>query len=331
MSIKHWYRYRGEGQLDVQLIDIPESNGFDFRTLLKLKKIIKKFSPDVIHPHDYKTNFLTVLSRPRACISISTCHGYVAHDSKLNLYYKIDQFSLKRMGHIVVVSEEIRSQVIKMGVEPRKVTLVHNGIDCKMFNRTRGTSDAKSPLGFSQDRLLIGAVGRLSAEKGFHLLIAACENLIEAGHNIELAFLGEGDQRQALGKQIAESKYSDRFHLLGYQADTISYFEAMDMYVLSSFSEGLPNVVLEAMAMEVPVVATRVGGVPNLISDGIHGVLVDSGNVEALQQGIQRALQDETLRTSMVKNARERVENEFSFENRMAQVSQLYDQLLTGR
>lgn len=319
-------------ELQAEFVSVPDNGLFDLSLIKKLLKICKDRKVSIWHAHDYKTNVLgVILSRFHRMKLVTTVHGWVLETPKLKFYYWIDKQSLRFYEKVICVSEDLYKSSINAGVSDSKCSLIRNAIDSSEFKRSQSSDAAKASLSFSQDRLLIGAIGRLSEEKGFHFLIAACENLIEAGHEIELAILGEGDQRQELEKQIAESKHPDRFHLLGYCADTISYFEAMDFFVLSSLREGLPNVLLEAMAMEVPIVSTKIAGVPNLISDGIHGVLVDSGSADALQQGIQRALKDGTLRAAMIQNAKERVENEFSFENRMSQVSQLYDQLLQGQ
>ena len=125
----------------------------------------------------------------------------------------------------------------------------------------RPSGDSGSP----QNRLLIGAIGRLSEEKGFDLLIAAVDRLLEQDLDVELRIAGEGDQQEHLASLIRDKGRDDRIRLVGFQAQTIPLYEAMDVFVLSSLREGLPNVVLEAMAMEVPVIATKVAGIPRLI------------------------------------------------------------------
>lgn len=315
-------------QCGASLIDIPESSGIDPRTFFRLRKEIAKFRPDVIHAHDYKTNFLALMCRPKSARLVTTVHGYVSRGGRLELYYKIDKFSLKRMDYTIAVSDDIREQVIQMGVNQNLLSVVDNAIDIVEFSRNSPAEEAKRKLSFRTDRFLIGAVGRLAEEKGFDLLISAVERLIESGLDIELAIIGEGDQREQLESQIAASAHADRFHLLGYRSDTIALYEAMDLYVLSSLREGLPNVVLEAMAMEVPVVATRIAGVPKLIQDRENGLLVSSGSVEELEQAMREMMSNDVLRAELTKNARQTIETEFSFSVRMEKIRKIYDLVL---
>src|SRR5208337_1256707 len=123
---------------------------------------------------------------------------------------------------------------------------------------------------------------RLSEEKGYDLLIRAVDHLIRDGYDAALLVVGEGNQREKLEALLTELGRGDRIRLLGFQSDVVPLYEAMDLFVLSSLSEGLPNVVLEAMALEVPVVATQIAGIPRLIEDGKNGLLVDPGAFEPL-------------------------------------------------
>ncbi len=143
-------------------------------------------------------------------------------------------------------------------------------------------------MGLRPDRLLIGAAGRLSAEKGFDLLIRAVHPLLQGGLDVDLVIVGEGDERPRLEALIAELGLADRVQLLGYRSDLPDWYEAMDVFALSSLREGLPNVLLEAMALETPVVATRIAGVPRLVRHEENGLLVEPGSVEALAGALGR-------------------------------------------
>src|SRR5262249_18451947 len=167
------------------------------------------------------------------------------------------------------------------GVPTNRCALIENGIDTAEFRRRRTVNEAKARQGASAARLVFGAIGRLSPEKGFDLLIRATHTLLQSGHDLELWLVGEGPERPALEGLINSLGMRDRVRLFGYQADVRDCLEAMDVFVLSSLREGLPNVVLEAMALEVPVVATRIAGVPRVIRDQGDGVLVEPGSIDA--------------------------------------------------
>src|SRR5581483_11692001 len=153
--------------------------------------------------------------------------------------------------------------------------LLENAIDADEYRRSLTPDQAKTALGLPTDGLLVGAVGRLEPEKGFDLLIRAVHALTGRGLDVRLVIVGEGGDRGRLEALAKELGVAARVFLPGWQSDVRAYFEAMDVFALSSLREGLPNVLLEAMALEVPVVATRVAGVPRLVRDGRTGLLTE--------------------------------------------------------
>jgi glycosyltransferase involved in cell wall biosynthesis len=205
---------------------------------------------------------------------------------------------------------------------------VYNAIDTGHFKRRQAPDEAKRRLGFTPGRLLVGAVGRLSPEKGFEGLVAAADRLLAAGFDIELCIVGEGDERPALERLIARLGRQDRIRLAGYQGDTLGWYEAMDVYALASLREGLPNVVLEAMALEVPLVATRIAGVPRIVADGVNGLLIEPDDVDGLVRALRSLLEDQRLRARLARAGRETIEKSYSFAVRMQKIRAIYDELL---
>jgi glycosyltransferase involved in cell wall biosynthesis len=175
---------------------------------------------------------------------------------------------------------------------------------------------------------VIGAVGRLSAEKGFDLLIRATDQLLQQNLDVELLIIGEGDDEIRLQALIKELGRADRCRLMGYQAELRPFYEAMDVFALSSLREGLPNVLLEAMAMEVPVVSTAVAGIPRLIQHGHNGLLVPPGAAVPLIDAVAKVLRDPRLRRQIGVTGRHTVTTQYSFEQRIGRLSALYDEIL---
>ena len=189
-------------------------------------------------------------------------------------------------------------------------------------------AEAKRRLGLPSGRMLVGAVGRLSPEKGYDLLIHAIDRLVRDGIDVGLVVVGEGKERGRLEALAAELGLEDRVRLPGFSADAIPWYEAMDAFGLSSHREGLPNVVLEALSMEVPVVATRVGGVPRLIRHGENGLLVEAGSVGQLTGALETILSDRSQSERLSHEGRHTVTTRYSFESRMEKIAKLYDDLL---
>jgi glycosyltransferase involved in cell wall biosynthesis len=178
------------------------------------------------------------------------------------------------------------------------------------------------------ERFVIGAVARLSPEKGFDLLVRAIERLVGGGADVGLVIVGEGEEGPRLHALVQELNLGERVRLLGYRSDVLEIYQALDAYALSSIREGLPNVLLEAMAVAVPVAATRIAGVPNLIRDGENGLLIPPGDLDALTAALSRLHGDPPLRDRLGAAARRTIEEQYSFRDRMRKIADLYDRLL---
>jgi glycosyltransferase involved in cell wall biosynthesis len=316
-------------QMGVSLIDIPERGPADPRTLLRLAREIRNFRPHVLHAHDYKTNILSVLlGRWFRIPVVTTLHGYVTLSGKLQVYYRLDRWALRRMQHLVSVSPDLDEHVSALGVPLARRSVIDNAIDTETYRRRTSREESKQLLGFTPNRILIGAVGRLEPEKGFDLLIRASADLLNQGADFDLAIVGEGSKRSALQDLISETGYVGRIRLLGHRSDVIKVYQAMDVFVLSSLREGLPNVLLEAMAMETPVIATRVAGTPRVIENDQNGVLIEPGDSQALREALHRLLNDAGLRQKFALAGRQTTEQNYSFTRRMEKMRGVYDRVL---
>jgi glycosyltransferase involved in cell wall biosynthesis len=319
-------------RLGVDLVDIPERGPADPRTLGRLIQEIKEFRPHILHAHDYKTNVLAVtLSSWFHIPAITTLHGYVTRGGRLETYYRIDRWALRRIDHAIAVSPDLYQVLVDLKIPPARCSLVENAIDTQQYSRRKTVAVAKQALGRDSGRLTIGAAGRLSPEKGFDVLIQSADQLLAMGLNIELLIAGDGEQKSELQTLITRLGRDDRIHLLGHCGDLIDFYESLDVFVLSSLREGLPNVLLEAMALGVPVVATRVAGIPRLIAHEETGLLADAGNASDLTQAIARLLSDPGLAQRLQEAARRTIEGRYSFEVRMEKIRAIYDNILDCR
>lgn len=304
---------------DCELVALEDRWPFDPRTLNQLAAICRERNVTIWHGHDYKSNFYGVLLRKRARLRlVTTMHGWVQPSWKTPLYFAIDRWSLRRYEQVMAVSQDLFDEALRSGIARERLTLIENAIDTEEFRRRAPTSGKP---------FVIGAVGRLSEEKGFDLLIEACERLAAKGLEFELCIAGEGAQKDALAAQIAAAKFGSRWKLVGFQKDTRALFERFDLFALSSLREGLPNVVLEAMAMEVPVLATKCGGMAAFARHGEDSLLVEPGSVDELERGLETLIRDAALRAKLARTARERIERESSFRARIAKELAVYERL----
>lgn len=320
-------RRRAEA-LRATLLSIPDRGPRDWRVVTQMLAICRRERVAIWHGHDYKSNALGLLLRPFWPMRlVTTVHGWGVAGAR-PLYNRIDRLCLPYYERVICVSQDLLEQCLACGVRPERCVLIENAVDTEQFARRLDTAEAKARLGILPTRQVVGAVGRLSGEKGFDLLIRATDRLLREGIDVELRIIGEGDQRPQLDALVSELGLEDRVHLPGYRSDASELYQAMDAYALSSISEGLPNVLLEAMALEVPVVATRVGGVPGLVRHEENGLLVEPGSVEALAEALGRILRVAELSDRLRRAGRATIEASYSFDVRMRKIRDLYDELL---
>ena len=310
------------------LIPVPDRHPFDPAVLHRLARICREERVRIWHGHDYKSNLLGLLLRRRLGLHlVTTVHGWIPGGRKMRLYHAIDRFCLRRYDRVIAVSDDLHRRCLGCGVPAARMVQVENGIDTDRFRRTRPAPEARgdaTPPG----RLVIGAVGRLAPEKGFHLLVGAVARLLEEGLDLELRIAGEGPARAELEEAVDAAGHLGRFTLLGHCEEVIPLYEGLDLFALSSLTEGLPNCLLEALAMEVPVLATRTGGVPALLDEGKAGLLCDPGSEEELTAGLRRLAGDAGLRAELAAAGRDRVVTRYSFAARMERMRGIYDELL---
>ena len=312
-----------------ELLAVDDRGPLDWRVVPRLLEICRRERVAIWHGHDYKSNLLGLLLASRWPIRlVSTVHGWVHRTRRTPLYYAVDRLCLRRYERVFCVSGDLLETCRALRVPENRLQLLENGVDTDEFSRRLEPAEARRRLGLDPYRPLVGAVGRLSPEKGFDLLIRAAALLVAEGLDFNLAIVGEGDEAPALRSLVEGLGLEGRVHLLGYRPDVAELYQAMDVYALSSLREGLPNVVLEALASAVPVVATRVAGVPDLIRDEVDGLVVDPGSVAGLAESIGRLLRDRGLRGQLAEEGRRRVEARSSFMARTDRLRASYDELL---
>lgn len=315
--------------LQAPLLTVADRGPWDWKVPAQLLNICRRERVAIWHGHDYKSNVLGLLLRRFWNMRlVTTVHGWVHETRRTPLYYAIDRLCLPHYELVFCVSPDLHDQCVAAGVPAERCVLLENGIDTEAYRRRQSVAEAKLRLGLPPERPLVGAVGRLSEEKGFDVLIRATARLLRAGLDIGLAIAGEGDQKRELEELIRTLGHGDRIRLVGFAPDTRPLYESMDVYALSSYREGLPNVLLESMAMEVPVVATNIAGVPRLITHQQNGWLIEPGSVDELAEALTSLLRDGDRRERFRRIGRKTVEEGYSFTRRMDKMRSCYDELL---
>jgi glycosyltransferase involved in cell wall biosynthesis len=318
---------------------IDETSKFDIRAIRELLKLCREKQIDVFHAHCYKSDLYgLIVSRYHKMKLVTTAHGPLASFKFFwasknwrvrYLYDQIDLRLLKRYDLVLMVSDTMREIISKYGVDPNKMIWIRNAIDSKYFRRS-GTPDAafRAGLGIPPGATVVGAVGRLNGEKDYPNLLRAAKILLEKQPELYFVIAGKGELEAELKALSVELGIDKRVIFMGHFHDVRKVFELMDLYVLSSTREGLPNTVLEAMAMETPIVSTDVDGVKEAVTDQREAFLVPPQDSAKLAAGIERMLGDRELRERLARQARATVEAQFSFAHRTRTIEKLYFKLM---
>jgi glycosyltransferase involved in cell wall biosynthesis len=318
-------------RLGVDYVEIREQHSFDRSVWSQLLAVGQERRVDIVHGHDYKTNlFAWLLARRLRAIPMATSHGWTGHSLRERwLYYPGDRRILRRMPRVVAVSTDVRNELIRAGTPSPSVRVLLNGIDPAAFRRDAlRRVRMRSELGVGADVKLIGAVGRLEPQKRFDLLLEAFAAVHDDWRATRLVIAGDGSLRDDLEDQARRLGIVDACRFLGHRFDVADLQDAFDVFVQSSDYEGTPNAVLEAMAMETPVVATDAGGTGELAEPGVHALIVPAGDVARLAVALRNVLADPASAWRRAVAARARVERDLSFAGRTRRLEEIYEELM---
>jgi glycosyltransferase involved in cell wall biosynthesis len=299
------------------------------RAAAEVAQQLRRLRADVVCCSGYKPDLIGWLAARQAGVPVvSVSHGWTGVTWKVRLYEAADRLILRWMDAVVCVSEGQAVKVRRSGAPGERVHVIRNAVSLERFGspqpRYRQELQALFP---TPRRQIIGAAGRLSPEKGFDTLIEAAARVVKEQPQTGVVIFGEGPLRAILTERIVERGLQPNVVLAGFHTNLEQYLPHFDLVALSSYTEGLPVIVLEAYAACVPVVATAVGGVPEVVEDGVSGALVPPGDAGALACGLLALLCDDGQRRIMGQRGRRRVEEEFSFAAQAVQYDQLLQQL----
>ena len=302
---------------------------FDPRAVRQLQSCLDQAGTDVLVTHGYKSNVVGWLTcRRRDTAHVPFVRGFTAENWRVRRYEEIDRWVLRRARALLCVSEGTRLMLTQRGVAAHRLTVVHNAVDCDLADATPHL-DLRTEFGWPPETRVIVAAGRLSPEKGHRILIEAMGLLAADRPPLHLVLLGDGPESERLQRQTAQLSLDARIVFAGFRRDALSCMAGADLVVNPSFSEGLPNVLLEAFSLGKPVVATDVGGTRELVQNGRTGWLVPSGDAAAVASAIRAAFADAEGRAALAGNARRLVEWEFSFSQQAERLMQFYRTLHT--
>jgi glycosyltransferase involved in cell wall biosynthesis len=318
----------------IDFVEVRQRHPIDPRAWQEIARIVRDRRVQIVHAHDYKTDLIALaMGRRGGVVPLTTAHGWTGHSwRERRVYYPADKWLIARFPRVIAVSSQIRQELIEAGTKPERIQTILNGIDPALFRRDpQRVARERQRLGLEAGEFAIGAVGRLEPQKRFDILIEAFAATRGRHPELRLLIAGEGSKREALEREIDSRNLGRSCRLLGHCPDISGFYHAIDLLAQSSDYEGTPNAILEAMALEVPVVATNAGGTGELIEHHVHGLIIPPRDPGALADSIASVLGDPPAAGDRVRMARARVERELSFETRQDKLGGIYERLLGSR
>jgi glycosyltransferase involved in cell wall biosynthesis len=317
-----------DGRLTVH--ELPELGAFDPTLLARVVGLARRIGADVVQSHSYKPHVLALAVRAATGAPwLGHHHGWTAENDKVRRYHRLDGLTLPRADRVVAVAESARTIVVNEGVAPGRVAVIFNAVDAVDLRAAESRAEARAQLGLAPDATVACVVGRLSHEKGQDVALRALARLRDEGVAVTFAFAGDGPDRAALEALARELSLGDRAVFLGHQPRVGRVYAASDLLVMPSRSEAMPNALLEAMTVSLPVVATRVGGVPEVADDGDHALLAAPDDPAALADAVARVVRDRSAANDRAARARARALDRHDPRRRAARYVDLYESVLS--
>jgi glycosyltransferase involved in cell wall biosynthesis len=314
---------------------IPERRRFDLGVLPKLKKVVNEHSPGIVATHSVKSHFLLWRSHiSRQYPWVAFHHGYTSTDRKMRVYNRLDRWSLPATDRIITVCQAFARDLSRnTGVALDDISVLHNSIRPQLPATDNEAQAVRSRFGIADDESLMLAVGRLSKEKAHIDLITAFSGLRKSTPevNAKLIIVGDGPERGRLEAAADSFGCKGSVVFAGQSSDVWPFYFAADVFVLPSHSEGSPNVLLEAMAAGIPIVATEVGGVPEMLEHNQSALLVPAGDPPTLAAAIAHVLTEDDLAQRLAANASALVGTRYAPENYVRTLVEIYREVVKTR
>lgn len=311
----------------------------DLMSLFSLVSLMRKNRYDIIHTHTSKAGFLGRLSgrliRHRRVIYSPHGNIFVGYFPgwETRLYTLAERAAAKWCDKIVTLSDAGTEEFLdkKIG-SSNKYRTIYNGIDIDAFRRGAGGGDVRGELGFGKEDLVVVCVGRMVPVKGYDVLVAASADIVKglAPRRVRFLMVGEGPEKEELIREAERRGTREHFTFLGFRDDVARLLSASDLMAMPSINEGLGMSIVEAMAFSLPVVASKVGGIVEVVEEGVTGILIPPSNPAELARGCVKILSDREMGRKMGRAGRKRAESLFDIKGTIRNTEKLYREMMMG-
>ena len=313
-------------------IPMPIGRGIDLIAVARVVRLLREHRIDVLQTHDAQTRRIGVIAAALTGVRhITSVHGWIFNDRKERAAKWLDARLIRQADAVIAVSDRLKQELEAAGVPPQRITVLRNAILLRDYAVAGTASSVRREFGIREDQPVISIVGRLSLEKGHETFLQAASTIAKSHPDLRCLIVGDGPLEHTLRQRVQELGLTAQVVFTGHRSQLADIYAATDVLVISSLTEGIPNVLLEAFAHGKPAVATSVGGVPEVLEEGRTGWLVDVGDHQAIARHVVRLLDAPELRAQMGATARATIEQQFSFENRTKALESLYDRITDAR
>lgn len=326
-----WEKERCRGEVKIVYANL--SGSFDLASVTRIARLVRKEGIDIIHAHKGADLALGLLASVRVPVGGVVVHRTVAFPlDRLNSW----KYRLRRVDRIIAVSRAVKEELVQSGrIDPARVVVVHRGLELDRFEPAVPPAEGlAAEFGIPEGERVVGMIANVLRHKGHEVLLGAAARVVRRIPRTVFLLVGEltdADLMGRLRRRVKDLSLESRVRFTGFRNDISDIAKLFDVGVLASTSEGFPNVLLEQMAVARPVVATRVGGAPEIVADGETGILVPPGDPQALGDAIAQLLEHPELGREMGMRARRRVELEFSMEKQVRRIEDVYQEVLARR
>jgi glycosyltransferase involved in cell wall biosynthesis len=325
--------------LGVRLIPLAMNNRFDMRIPYRLARVVREDSVTILHSHGGgRADFFVYLASKLVNIpvKITTVANLVERWFEINplqlyVYKRLQRKTEKIFDQFICVSDYLADYLIQQrGLDRTKVKTIYNGVDLDYFKATPESPPIKNEFPRKGEQILIGAIGRLVAEKGLEYLLEGIPDVLKRFPQAKVLLVGDGPLKAHLERRVISLGLKERIIFTGFRSDIREILSCLDILILPSLLEGFPMIILEAMAMAKTIIASDIPGIREQIKDGTSGILVPAKDSKALAAAILRILASNRAAENISLAARQTVEEKFSIEKMVMETERLYLSLHQG-